>query len=383
MKSQVVINEIMINPTGVFDGSGMPNTAEWVELYNSGATAVDLSCWILADGDFTVVFPAGSNIAAGGFFTLCSPTNTGLSPNLNWATCGCSTPAAQVGLFTNGGEQLILYNATKVIQDAVIWGAASPGGQALPDAGNATLAVGSCSATTVDMPAAATPPYEYIGSQTIDGGSSRRTTDGGATWVVSTSTSFGASNGTLPVELISFTGVSEGTHNSVSWKSAVETNFRHYELESSEDGVNFNKIATVNPIGNVSALNNYNYLDFSPYSPITYYRLKMVDLDYTFEYSNIISVENGVNKEKTVIVYPNPASRELYIKLIAPAEKEAIVSVQDIYGRVIFEEKINLTQTVDNTLINTSSFASGTYIVSITAGNTIAENIKVIITNKN
>jgi hypothetical protein len=190
-------------------------------------------------------------------------------------------------------------------------------------------------------------------------------------------------NTPLPVELISFTGISEGTHNSINWKSAVETNFRHYELENSDDGINFNKIVTVNPIGNLSIANNYNYLDFSAYSPITYYRLKMVDLDYTFEYSDIIAVENGKNSDATIVVYPNPASNELFIKFATPNEKEAKILIQDIYGRIIFEEKINLEQTVDNTYINTTNFASGTYIVNITAGNSVSENIKVVISNKN
>jgi hypothetical protein len=186
----------------------------------------------------------------------------------------------------------------------------------------------------------------------------------------------------LPVELILFDGESEGNYNSIFWKSAVETNFRHYELESSEDGVNFNKITTVNPIGNVSSSNDYNYLDFNPYSPITYYRLKMVDLDYTFEYSNIISIENGINKTGTLVVYPNPASNELYVKLSVPNETNALIEIRDILGRPIYQQTVDLTQSVNNNYINTTNFAAGTYIITITAGNSLSENIKVII-NKN
>lgn len=189
--------------------------------------------------------------------------------------------------------------------------------------------------------------------------------------------------GPLPVELILFNGTSEGSHNTINWKSAVEVNFSHYELESSEDGSNFSKISSVNPLGNVSSLNNYNYLDFDRYSPITYYRLKMVDLDYTFKYSNIISLENGMNKSQTLVVYPNPATNELYIKLSIPNEKQASLLIHDILGRKMYEQKIDLTQSIDNTFINTTEFAAGTYIVTITAGNSFSENIKVVITNKN
>jgi hypothetical protein len=108
----------------------------------------------------------------------------------------------------------------------------------------------------------------------------------------------------------------------------------------------------------------------------------MVDLDYTFEYSNIISIENGINKTGTLVVYPNPASNELYVKLTVPNEKSATIDIKDILGRVIYQQEIDLTQSINNNYINTTNFTSGTYIVSITAGNSFSENIKVVI-NKN
>jgi hypothetical protein len=189
-------------------------------------------------------------------------------------------------------------------------------------------------------------------------------------------------NSPLPVELISFNGTAEGSHNSIYWKSAVETNFSHYELESSEDGIEFLKISSVNPLGNVTTFNTYNYLDFYRYSPITYYRLKMIDLDYTFKYSNIISVENDIAASQSLLIYPNPASNELYIKLSVPGEKEASLVIYDVLGRTIHQQKIDLTQGLDNTYINTSTFPTGTYIINITSGNSFSENTKVIISPK-
>lgn len=189
-------------------------------------------------------------------------------------------------------------------------------------------------------------------------------------------------NAPLPVKLISFNAMSEGTYNSVNWASAVEVNFKHYELESSEDGVYFSKITTVNPIGNQTSLNHYNYLDFNYFKPITYYRLKMVDLDYSYEYSQIVSVEYGKNKDSQIIVFPNPASDELYISLIAPEQKEGVIEIKDLLGRSIYSQKINLSQGVENSYINTSNFASGTYIVNVTYDDAKTENVKIIINNR-
>lgn len=186
----------------------------------------------------------------------------------------------------------------------------------------------------------------------------------------------------LPVELISLSAISGKNYNSVNWTSAVELNFKHYEIESSADGINFSKIATINPLGNQTSLNHYNYIDFDYYKPITYYRLKMVDLGFTYEYSKIIAIEYGKNKDNETVVYPNPASNELYISLSSSTQKAAQVNIYDIYGRVIYQQAIDLLNGFENTFINTSDFSSGTYIINVTYNDSKSENIKVII-NKN
>jgi hypothetical protein len=190
-------------------------------------------------------------------------------------------------------------------------------------------------------------------------------------------------NNPLPVELITFTASSKGSNNDVIWTSAMEQNFKNYELESSEDGTSFTKINTVEPTGNVSNYNTYNYLDFNYYKPITYYRLKMIDLDFTFKYSSIIAVEYGKNKTDKFVVFPNPATSELYVTLLASDEKEALIDIKDLLGRTIHQQKINLTQGFENTYINTTDFAAGTYMVNVTCGNSFIQTIKVIILNKN
>ena len=81
----------MVNPSGTNDGANMPNTAEWIEFYNASASPVNIGCWFFTDGDFAVTFPAGTTILAGGYYTVASASGSGLSPNLNWATCGCTS----------------------------------------------------------------------------------------------------------------------------------------------------------------------------------------------------------------------------------------------------------------------------------------------------
>ncbi len=194
---------------------------------------------------------------------------------------------------------------------------------------------------------------------------------------------FVSSPSVLPVELIYFNAISEDSYNLISWESAIETNFKNYELESSEDGINFMKIATMNPKGNLSSYNNYSYLDFNFYKPITYYRLKMVDLDNSFKFSPITSVEYGSSKEVLFSVFPNPAINELFVSLIAPKHETAELKIIDVLGRVIYHQPINLEQGFADHQISTTNFENGFYFVNVYYEDKTSESIKIIISHKN
>jgi hypothetical protein len=95
----------------------------------------------------------------------------------------------------------------------------------------------------------------------------------------------------LPVKLLSWTATKSGKSVLLKW-SVEESEFSHYEVEKSSDGATFTKFATVS-----GGQKNYSLYDLFPYS-ITYYRLKMVDLDGTYSYSKVISIKMNGNKYK-------------------------------------------------------------------------------------
>jgi hypothetical protein len=187
----------------------------------------------------------------------------------------------------------------------------------------------------------------------------------------------------LSIELLEFNGLSKGTHNELFWLSTKELDFKNYELESSEDGVSFSKLTTVDPLGQTSTFNRYTYLDFNYYTPVTYYRLKMNDLNGNFRYSQIIEIGNKVEKETLVKVYPNPAYNELYVFIESETETNATIEIKDVLGRFIYKQEVDLTARVKNNYINTSNFADGTYVITINYDHSPSENIKVIINNRN
>lgn len=109
----MVINEVMINPAAVTDANG-----EYVELYNSGTTAVNIAGWTLRDdGTNSFTIPAGTPVLVqpGSFFLLAAQGNPslngGFTPNITWS-----------GFFlTNGGDQVVLVNASGVEQDRLVY----------------------------------------------------------------------------------------------------------------------------------------------------------------------------------------------------------------------------------------------------------------------
>jgi 5-methylthioadenosine/S-adenosylhomocysteine deaminase len=109
----VVINEVMINPAAVADAAG-----EYVELYNSGATAVDLAGWTLRDDDFdafTIPGGSGAVIPAGGFLVIAAQTNPatngGFAAALAWSNFNLA----------NGGDEVVLADASNVEQDRLVY----------------------------------------------------------------------------------------------------------------------------------------------------------------------------------------------------------------------------------------------------------------------
>lgn len=222
----IVINEILIDGAGGCDGSCSPNTEEWVELYNTCSTPVNIGCYVLGDGDWSVRIPANTIIPAYGFYTIGS-SNSGIPVSLNIGTCVCAEGGSQIGVFTNGSEQLILLNSSGSLEDAVIWG----GGQLPANISNADTGCGNINQT---FTASNIGIFEVITLDANDGGCSyARSCDGASDWEMRCGSEIsGQSTNGQPVlvdfdasssnicagECIDFTDLSEGDPQSWDWQ---------------------------------------------------------------------------------------------------------------------------------------------------------------------
>ena len=172
---------------------------------------------------------------------------------------------------------------------------------------------------------------------------------------------FGFKTSALPVELTSFTGSLTDCKVLLKWSTASELNFSHYEIQRSEDGRIFANIGKKVSSETITAA-DYTFIDTNA-NDENYYRLKMVDKDETFEYSNIINLDLDCKKVDGIKVYPNPLSGpQLTVELYTESLNTTLV-ITDMTGRVI-QTYILDTEFGQNTLrINTGDLPNGIYFI--------------------
>ena len=165
----------------------------------------------------------------------------------------------------------------------------------------------------------------------------------------------------LPLHLVSFSGIKHTGFNQLQWQTASEVNTKWFELERSSDGAIFTKIATINTITS-NGNNNYSINDNGVYSGKLFYRLKMVDLDDRFTYSQVIWINSG--KAEGISIYPNPATSIVNVNIGSANLIKTIAAVYNTDGRLIQNILINGNQQQ----INVQQFAKGRYVIKFADG---------------
>ncbi|MBN8850284.1 MAG: hypothetical protein BGO55_32770 [Sphingobacteriales bacterium 50-39] len=163
----------------------------------------------------------------------------------------------------------------------------------------------------------------------------------------------------LPIQLLSFTA-SEVNASLVDlrWSTGSEQNSNYFIVERSADGLQYDPIQTVPAAGNSHQVLNYVARDGHPLKGMSYYRLKMVDLDGSAIYSEVRVVNIGGNTE--LAMYPNPAIDRTFIEL--NDNKALKVTVIDNAGRQL----LSIIRPTEAVLpVDVSGLAAGLYFVII------------------
>jgi len=164
----------------------------------------------------------------------------------------------------------------------------------------------------------------------------------------------------LPVDWLSFEVQSVSGISILNWQTINEKNNDHFEIQKSKDGISYLSIGTVQSLSTIGN-KSYEFNDENPYTGITYYRLKQVDKNGDFSYSEIKILRNE-NSSFELSIYPNPTADLLnYFTGIDGAYTLSVLNGSGL--EVIHQEKTSTlieTQTLD-----LSQLASGIYHISI------------------
>ncbi|WP_304132310.1 T9SS type A sorting domain-containing protein [Ignavibacterium album] len=180
--------------------------------------------------------------------------------------------------------------------------------------------------------------------------------------------------GIIPVELTSFSAtVSDGDVN-LNWVTATELNNSGFEIQRfalSAEPQAWVKIGFVNGNGTSSEVHNYSYKDQNPFEGTSYYRLKQIDLDGTFSYSNEVEIEVKSPQEFTLAQnYPNPFNPSTKISWQSPVSSWQTLKVYDVLGNgvVILVDEYKPAGNYE-VQFDAANLPSGVYFYQLQAGN--------------
>lgn len=177
-------------------------------------------------------------------------------------------------------------------------------------------------------------------------------------------------HGFVPVELISFSSSVSGNDVLLKWSTATELNNQGFEIERKTISGNWEKIGFVAGSGTTTETRAYSFTDNNLNPGIYNYRLKQVDYDGTFEYSDVIQAEVVVPFDFALEQnYPNPFNPSTTIRYSVPQTSIVNIKVYNLIGQEV-TELVNETKSAGKYEINFESdgLASGIYLVKMKAG---------------
>lgn len=166
---------------------------------------------------------------------------------------------------------------------------------------------------------------------------------------------------TLPVRLLFFHAGVKNATVTLSWATTMEENFSRFVIQRSIDGLSFEDLGEVPGKGfNVYDIQSkYWFEDKQPFQGSSYYRLKAIDLDGTFEHFGVKAVE--VDAPKNISVYPNPSTGELIVFTtnFSPQESDRIFLI-DPLGEEVFSA---MATSNEHTLVFENALKPGVYML--------------------
>lgn len=174
---------------------------------------------------------------------------------------------------------------------------------------------------------------------------------------------------TLPVKLLNIFASKIKMDVLVNWATASEINSSRFEVERSVNGTDFYAAGSVQSSNNANGA-IYSFKDNGAIhlatGPVMYYRIKMIDIDGSFEYSTVATVKLDKDLKFTAEAFPNPFRETATIKFTAITPQPVTIQVTDLNGKVLIKEKRTIAAGVSIVPIaQTKQLTAGMYLAVI------------------
>lgn len=191
-------------------------------------------------------------------------------------------------------------------------------------------------------------------------------------------------NITLPTKLLSFTGVYKNNASQLYWSAENQTNFSFYVLQRSENGTDFTDVTLKAAQQTGGAREQFQYTDdlAGTTGGTFYYRLKMVDIDGQFKYSNIIQIRKNQKAIDGISISPNPIvnTDNVTVRITATSSKNVDLKVVDLSGRVMLHQQARVTEGTNSiSLYNLEKLQAGIYLLQMSDEDNMVNTIKFAI----
>lgn len=171
----------------------------------------------------------------------------------------------------------------------------------------------------------------------------------------------------LPLIINQFNGNYADGIIQLAWSSYSEINIEHFDIERSTDGNNFRQIGRVSTqSGQLNSNASYNYMDITAQRGINYYRLAIVDNNGNYTYSKTIMVNVDIKGISVMVVYPNPFSTRVQIRVNADNAEKVAINIINSNG-VLMSTQSAQTQVGDNniTINKVDALPGGVYYIEV------------------
>lgn len=182
----------------------------------------------------------------------------------------------------------------------------------------------------------------------------------------------------LPVEGLEFYGKKQNGEIQLFWTTTMEIDNDYFEVQKSLDGINYEVIATIEGAGNTQQAQYYESLDRQPTKGWNYYRLRQIDFNGQFQYSNVIAFDYQQLFTDAIRVSPNPAQTLVNLSFSAEEPGPYVISICNEIGNSVLI-RTELVKRGRNVIeLDIQHLAAGVYTVLVRASDSTQKQARLI-----